>query len=70
MNKPVFNPSHRITLPSGEVEEVMLIDGAGYTQAEWDSETQADYERTAAGEWTFCGQPFAGSVECIEEQSK
>lgn len=62
MSKPEFFPSHRITLRSGEVEEVMLIDGAAYTRDEWESETVADYECDEAGAWTFQGEPFAGAV--------
>jgi hypothetical protein len=65
MTKPAFQPSHRITLRSGEVEEVMLVDGAAYTAAEWESATLADYERDEDGRWTFQGEPFACTVEEI-----
>jgi len=65
MTKPAFQPSHRITLRSGEVEEVMLVDGAAYTADEWESETMADYECDDDGRWTFQGEPFACTVEEI-----
>lgn len=68
MSKSVFRPSHRITLNSGEIEEVMLVDGAAYTKEEWESETVADYERNCDGPWpvwTFQGEPFVGMVEEI-----
>lgn len=65
MTKTKFQPSHRITLRSGEVEEVMLVDGAAYTREEWESETVADYERDENGDWTFQGEPFACTVEEI-----
>lgn len=64
--KPKFQPSHRITLASGEVEEVMLIDGAAYTGEEWESATMADYERDDSGPWpiwTFQGEPFVGIID-------
>jgi hypothetical protein len=66
MTMPEFAPSHRITLRSGEVEEVMLIDGAAYTREEWESETMADYERDESGAWTFQGEPFACTVSEIK----
>ena len=66
MTKTKFQPSHRITLRSGEVEEVMLVDGAAYTREEWESETVADYERDENGAWTFQGEPFACTVEEIK----
>ena len=69
MTETAFCPTHRITLRSGEVEEVMLVDGAAYTREEWDSETQADYERDEAGAWTFQGQPFACSISEIKDDS-
>jgi hypothetical protein len=65
MTKPDFQPSHRITLRSGEVEEVMLVDGAAYTAAEWDSMTVADYECDESGHWTFQGEPFDCKVQEI-----
>ena len=65
---PIFQASHRITLSSGEVEEVMLIDGAAYTREEWQSETAADYEREESGAWTFQGEPFNGTVSEIETE--
>lgn len=57
-----FQPTHRITLPGGVTEAVMVVDGAAYTQAEWESASPADYERSDCGVWTFQGQPFAGNV--------
>ena len=61
-----FQPSHRLTLRSGEVEEVKLVDGAAYTREEWESETVADYERDESGAWTFQGEPFNCTVREIE----
>jgi hypothetical protein len=61
-----FQPSHRITLVSGEVEEVMLVDGAAFTSEEWESETMADYERSEGGAWTFQGEAFSCTVEEIK----
>jgi hypothetical protein len=46
----------------------MLTDsGAAYTAAEWEANDTADFERSDSGEWTFHGQPFAGSVEAIDQ---
>lgn len=66
MTEKKFQPSHRITLRGGEVSEVLLVDGAAYTQDEWESETAADYERHQNGDWTFQGKPFAGTVSEIQ----
>jgi hypothetical protein len=63
MTPDPWSPTHRITLPDGSVEFVMLQDGAAYTQAEWDATDTADYARDDAGNWTFQGQPFNGTVE-------
>jgi len=63
-----FQPSHRITLVSGEVEEVMLVDGAAYTRAEWESESAADYERDDSGPWPiwkFQGEPIIAIIDEI-----
>ena len=60
-------PTHVITTDDGTETAVMLIDtGAAYTLAEWEAEANADYERNAAGEWTFLGEPFAGTVTRID----
>ena len=63
-----FRATHRITLDNGDTIEVCLVDGGGaYTLEEWESGTLADYERTDDGAWTFQGEPFAGTVEALNE---
>jgi hypothetical protein len=63
----IFEPTHIITLDSGEQIEVQLVDdGAAYTRAEWESTTAADYERSDSGEWTFQGEAFAGTVRLLK----
>lgn len=64
--KPKFYPTHRITLRSGEVEEVMLVDGAAYTRDEWDACDAACYERDEDGRWMFQGEAFTCTVSEIE----
>jgi hypothetical protein len=64
-----FQPTHVITLDSGEQIEVELVDGAAYTRAEWESTTAADYECSDGGEWTFQGDPFAGTVRRLQGAS-
>lgn len=58
----IFRATHRITLDSGETQEVMLDDGRAYTREEWDAADASDYERTEDGSWLFQGQPFNGTV--------
>ncbi|MFH1184497.1 MAG: hypothetical protein V1755_05600 [Chloroflexota bacterium] len=58
-----YQPTHQINLDDGTMISVLLVDGAAYTQEEWESETSADYECDECGVWTFQGQPFAGTVE-------
>jgi hypothetical protein len=44
-----------------QVFEVMLTDeGAAYTREEWDEAQKADWERDAAGRWTFKGRTTPG----------
>lgn len=62
-----FAATH-IVQHSGQSYEVMLVDGAAYTQAEWDSESQADYEVNDQGEWLFQGQAFSGEVVSVSQQ--
>jgi hypothetical protein len=59
-----FNPTHRITTHR-ETFDVMLVDGAAYTAAEWNAALAADHERNDDGEWLFQGQPFSGIVDPI-----
>jgi len=59
-----FVPTHKITT-NAEAVDVMLVDGAAYTAAEWESSGTADYECDSDGKWTFQGRPFAGCVEQI-----
>ena len=65
-----FRPTHRVTLRSGEVVEVMQVeskaDGSGpaFTREEWESETMAVME-LVEGEWLFQGEAFAGTVESV-----
>lgn len=63
LKKPAFCPSHRITLRSGEVEVVMLVDGAAYTAEEWATNSMADYECDEDGRWTFQGEAFDCTVK-------
>lgn len=62
MSTTDWTPTHRITLDSGEVVLVELIDGAAYTREEAGALCSADYERQEDGSWTFQGQPFSGTV--------
>lgn len=69
--KQKFEPTHRITYRDGKGElvyEVMLVDGAGYTQSEWDSESAADFEMDEEGDWTLAGHAFNGSVETLPKR--
>lgn len=53
-----FVPTHEIETPLG-VEPVRLcIGGSAYTEAEWRSDSRADYEFSRKHGWTFQGQPF------------
>jgi hypothetical protein len=57
-----WNPTHEITikrLDTGkrELTRVMLIDGAAYTESEWDAEDKADWTITDDGAWAFQGRP-------------
>jgi hypothetical protein len=73
-----FEPSHKITLGTGEEVLVSLCSedntpsdhpgcaGPAYTEQEWRTCTNADYERNSDGTWTFQGQPFAGMVSRLD----
>lgn len=61
MSSSKFAATH-IVRHSGQFWDVMLVDGAAYTQAEWDSESQADYEVNDQCEWLFQGKAFTGQV--------
>lgn len=61
-----FKPTHLIRLDNGEAIPVELIDGAAYTKLEAETITPADYECDEAGNWTYQGQPFNGTVETIK----
>jgi hypothetical protein len=68
MKIKTFCPNFKITLRSGEVAEVMLVDGAAYTAAEWDTNSAADYECDENGWWTFQGGEFSGSILPLPER--
>lgn len=61
--------THRIMTDSGEIIDVMLDDGAAYSALEWAATDSADYECDEAGRWLFHGQPFAGTVDRINESA-
>lgn len=67
MSRP-FRATHRITAGTGRSRRtisVMLLDGAGYTRAEWDADDAADWE-VVHGEWRFQGRvPPSCKVESI-----
>jgi len=72
-----FAPTHKITIANGEEVLVSLCDDSGesayhggasgpaYTEQEWHTCSNADYERQPDGSWTFLGQAFSGSVESV-----
>jgi len=39
--------------------------GPAYTEAEWNSESTADYERDEDGAWLFHGKVFNGTVKAV-----
>ena len=57
-----FQPTHRITRGARRSQLVALVDGAAYTEVEWQTFDRADYE-LHEGEWLFQGEPFTGTVE-------
>lgn len=62
----MFSATHRIHLPNSPPNStilVMEIDGAAYTQAEFEAADMADYEVDADGAWTCQGRAFGGWVE-------
>ena len=65
MAQPSFEPTHVITLASGDSFPVQLVDGVAYTLAEWESGAGADYERDDDGYWLCQGRPFVGTVRRI-----
>lgn len=67
METIAFTTTHIITRRDSEPVPVMLIDGAAYTRAEWDSCTAADFERDESGDWLFQGAPFIGTIETIRK---
>jgi hypothetical protein len=64
-----FRPTHLIHTMHGPVEVMLTDDGSAYTAAEWAAMDTADYERTAAGRWTFQGQSLDGRVEKIDTRT-
>lgn len=65
-----FKATHKITVTSAtrtDVEEVMLVDGVGYTRDEWENQVQADWT-VYKGEWRFQGRvsPLANSTVSVE----
>lgn len=62
-----WTPTHVITIEGEsaphfrEVTYVKLVDGAGYTQDEWEACANADWECNDEGEWSFQGEaaPYA-----------
>lgn len=63
-----FVPTHRIHYRDGKgiiKYDVMLVDGAGYTQPEWEAEATAEFEMNEEGEWTLAGHSFNGTVETL-----
>jgi hypothetical protein len=65
-----FTPTHVIGLTRREVILVQLCvaddpAGSAYTQREWETGTTAAYERDHAGNWTFQGQSFHGTVNTV-----
>jgi hypothetical protein len=59
-----FKPTHRITFTPEEGEpttcDVMLEDGAAYTEEEWYAYDMSDWE-LVDGEWLFRGDPTPGT---------
>lgn len=71
-SREVFCPTHEVTLlvrDYGKLKyhtyPIMLVDGAGYTREEWDTESQADIERRWDGVWTFQGEPLRATVKSL-----
>ena len=67
MNKDVWKPTHAIKDYSQEKTElVMHVDGAAYTELEWNLQDNADYETDGEGNWTFQGRGFYGVVYTLK----
>jgi len=62
-----WSATHRIW-KDGCVYHVMLDDGPAYTEDEWNTDSQADFERTEDGSWLFQGQSFRGKVTSLKEE--
>lgn len=68
-----WQPTHLITLSSGEEIRVMTSDGLpcspAYTIEEWIEGSTADYE-VKEESWLFQGEPFSGTVRRLEETTQ
>lgn len=65
-----FVPTHAITIThvdgSVSTDLVLLIDGAAYTQQEWEGETSPDWEVSDEGEWFFQGRCTPENGDTVE----
>lgn len=67
MTELTWHPTHHIyNREHHRHYKVMLCDGVAYTQDEWNTESQADYERDKDGYWYFQGDPFKGTIREIK----
>jgi hypothetical protein len=70
-----FRPTHEITLTdtrdgTRSTTDVQLVDGAGYTREEWDTEASADWEWSAETGWTFQGQAAPANHLSVSVRAK
>lgn len=72
--RPAWAPTHNIvgTSPQGIVSRwsVMLIDGAGYTEIEWESCIKAAWRCGRDGHWNYLGMltPWGASGQVLVER--
>ena len=65
-----FVPTHEIVIThdngSISTELVHLLDGAAYTQQEWEGQTSPDWEVNENGEWLFQGRCTPENGDTVE----
>ena len=61
-----YRPSHRLTLPDGSQELVLLVDGCGYTAEDWSARRPSSWEHRVDGSWIRRGDEAPIPVEVAE----
>jgi hypothetical protein len=63
---PYFKPTHIVEIYGESIPLQLCSDSSGagpaYTESEWISDTAANFERDADGNWKFLDKPFTGHV--------